>query len=64
MIDLSAPRVVTFVISVVIALIAVVIHYSHVANPHVHSGFVVLLVGYLVLAPAICSARFARSRLK
>jgi hypothetical protein len=33
----------------VIALIAVIIHFAHVRIPHVHSGFVILLVGYLVL---------------
>jgi hypothetical protein len=32
-----------------VAIIAVVIHYAHIAIPHIHSGFVVLLVGYLIL---------------
>jgi hypothetical protein len=48
--ELSAPKIITFAISVVIAVIAVIIHYAHIALPHVQSGFVILLVGYLVLA--------------
>ena len=52
--ELSAPKVITFIISIIIAAIAVVIHYAHIDLPHidlphVHSGFVILLVGYLVL---------------
>ena len=49
-IELSAPRTITFIISVVIALIAAVIHYAHLDIPYVHSGFTLLLVAYLVLA--------------
>jgi hypothetical protein len=48
--DLSAPRIVTFVISVAIAVVAVVIHYGHIAIPPIESGFSILLLGYLVLA--------------
>ena len=29
--------------------IAVIIHYANVPIPYVHSGFVILLIGYLVL---------------
>jgi hypothetical protein len=47
--QLSAPTMVTFVISVLVAIIAVVIHYAHIPNPITHSGFVILLLGYLVL---------------
>jgi hypothetical protein len=47
--ELSAPKVITFIISIIIAAIAVVIHYAHIDLPHVHSGFVILLVSYLVL---------------
>ncbi len=36
-------------ISVAVAVIAVIIHYANVAIPYVHSGFVILLIGYLVL---------------
>jgi hypothetical protein len=48
--DLSAPKVITFSVAVVIALIAAIIHYAHLSVPVVHSGFTLLLVGFLVLA--------------
>jgi hypothetical protein len=32
-----------------VAVIAVIIHYAHLSIPHVHSGFVILLIGYFVL---------------
>jgi len=48
--ELSAPKVITFVISAIVALAAIVVHYAQIAIPHVHSGFVVLLVAYLILA--------------
>jgi hypothetical protein len=50
MLELSAPRVITFVISIIIAAVAVVIHYAHLSIPYVHSGFVVLLIAYAILA--------------
>jgi hypothetical protein len=49
MFALTPPKQLTFWISVVIAAIAVLIHYGHFDIPHIHSGFVILLVGYLVL---------------
>ena len=48
--DLSAPKVITFSAAVVIALIAAIIHYAHLSVPVVHSGFTLLLIGFLVLA--------------
>jgi len=49
--ELSAPKNITFVISVIIAVVAAVIHYAHLNVPYVaHSEFTLLLVGYLVLA--------------
>lgn len=48
MLELSAPRIITFVVSIIIAV--AVIHYANIAIPHVHSGFVVLLIAYLILA--------------
>jgi hypothetical protein len=48
--ELSAPKVITFIVSAIIAAIAAVIHYGHLDIPYVHSGFTLLLVGYLVLA--------------
>ena len=50
LLDLSAPKVITFSVAVVIALIAAIIHYAHLGVPVVHSGFTLLLVGFLVLA--------------
>ena len=50
MLDLSAPKVITFIASVVLALVAVVIHYAHIAVPFSRTGFTILLVAYAVLA--------------
>ena len=50
MLELSAPKIITFVVSIIIAAVAVVIHYANISIPHVHSGFIVLLMAYLVLA--------------
>jgi hypothetical protein len=49
MLRLTPPKQVTFFISIAVAVIAVIIHYAHVDIPHVHSGFVILLIGYLLL---------------
>ena len=48
--DFSAPRVITFSVAVAVALIAAIIHYAHLAVRLFHSGFTLLLVGFLVLA--------------
>ena len=48
--DLSAPKVITFGVAVVIALLSAIIHYAHLSVPVVHSGFTLLFVGFLVLA--------------
>ena len=50
MLDLSAPKVITFVASVVIALAAVVVHYAHIPVPFSRTGFTILLLAYAVLA--------------
>ena len=49
MLDLSAPKVITFIASAVLALVAVVVHYTHMEVPFTHSGFSILLVGYVLL---------------
>jgi len=50
MLRLSAPKHVTFYISVAVAVIAVILHYTGIPIPHVtQSNFVTLLLGYLVL---------------
>jgi hypothetical protein len=48
--ELSAPKTITFIVSVIIAAIAAIIHYAHLTVPVTHSGFTLLLIGYLVLA--------------
>ena len=48
--ELSAPKVITFIVSAILALVAAVIHYAHVEVPFTRTGFTILLVGYLVLA--------------
>ena len=48
--ELSAPKLITFVVSAILALVAAVIHYAHVEVPFTRTGFTILLVGYLLLA--------------
>ena len=50
MLELSAPKIITFVISIIIAAVAVIIHYAHISIAQIHSGFIVLLIAYLILA--------------
>jgi hypothetical protein len=47
---LTPPRVVTFVISLVLAALAVLAMYGHPAALHGINGFVILLVAWLALA--------------
>jgi small-conductance mechanosensitive channel len=49
--ELTPPTFVVFVISVILALVAVLVHYGHVAVPIVGSAhvFEVLLAGYVVM---------------
>jgi hypothetical protein len=48
--QLTPPAQATFIISVVLAAAAVVIRYAGIEIPVIHShGFIVLLLGYLVL---------------
>jgi hypothetical protein len=50
MFRLTAPKHVTFYISVAVAVIAVVLHYAQIPIPHVtQTNFVTLLLGYLLL---------------
>ena len=49
--ELSAPKNVTFIVSVVLAIVAVVVHFAKLDLPISPSqGFMILLLGYLVLA--------------
>jgi len=49
MLRLSPPKHVTFFISIAVAIIALIIHYAKIDIPHVQSGFVIRLIGYVVL---------------
>jgi hypothetical protein len=46
---LTAPRVPTFVLSIVLALLAVLTAYGHVPQLHGISSFVVLLIAYVIM---------------
>ena len=46
---LTAPKVPTFVLSVVLALLAVFAAYGHIPQLHGISSFAVLLIAYVVL---------------
>jgi hypothetical protein len=49
--ELTPPSFVVFVISIILALLAVLVHYGHVAIPIIGSAHVfdVLLAGYVVM---------------
>jgi len=47
---LTPPKLVTFVISLVLAVVAVLAVYGHFAPLHGINGFVILMVAWLVLA--------------
>jgi len=47
---LIPPKLVTFVISLVLAVVAVLAVYGHFAPLHGINGFVILMVAWLVLA--------------
>jgi hypothetical protein len=46
---LTAPRVPTFAISLILALVAVFAIYGHIQALHGINGFVILLLAYVVL---------------
>jgi len=47
--NISAPKQVTLLISVLIAVFAALVHWGVLPVAQLHSGFTVLLVGYLLL---------------
>jgi hypothetical protein len=69
MFRLKPPTEATFFVSVVIAVIAVILHYAHIAPPQLthrvavptvgHSNFVTLLLAYLVLLAGNLSKRLS-----
>ena len=46
---LTPPKQVTLLISLILAIFACLVHWLHIAVPPLHSGFVILVLGYLVL---------------
>jgi hypothetical protein len=50
---LTPPKVLTFIISLVLAVVAVLAVYGHVAPLHGVNGFVFLLVAWIVLTAGV-----------
>ena len=49
--ELSAPKLITFIVSAVLAVVAVVVRFADIDLPILPThGFAILLLGYLVLA--------------
>ena len=46
---LTPPKQLTLIVSLIIAIFACLVHFVHVASPPLHSGFVLLVLAYLVL---------------
>ena len=46
---LTPPKQLTLLVSLLLAIFACLIHWLHIAVTPFHSGFVVLVLGYLVL---------------
>jgi hypothetical protein len=46
---LTPPTQVTLLVSLILAIFAAVVHWVPLAVPHLHTGFTVLMLGYLVL---------------
>lgn len=49
MIELTPPKQVTFLVSVLVAIFAALVHWGVIPVAQLHSGFTVLLIGYLIL---------------
>jgi hypothetical protein len=47
---LTPPKVITFIVSVLLAILAIAAVYGHFAVIRGFNGFVILLIAYLVLA--------------
>ena len=48
--ELSAPKMITFIVSVVLAVVAVVVHFANIDLPILPTHGFAILLGYLVLA--------------
>jgi hypothetical protein len=49
MLDLTPPKTLTFILSVALATVAAIVHYTKFHVPYTHSGFSILIAGYGVL---------------
>jgi hypothetical protein len=49
MLDLTPPTTLTFFISVALATVAAIVHYTSVHIPYTHSGFSILIAAYGLL---------------
>ena len=49
MIELSPPKQLTLLVSVLVAILAALVHWGVIPLPQLHTGFTVLLIGYLIL---------------
>jgi hypothetical protein len=49
MIELTPPKQITLLISVLVAIFAALVHWGVIPVTQLHSGFTVLLIGYLIL---------------
>ena len=50
---LTAPKVVTFAVSIVLAILALLIVYGNLVQLHGVSGFSILLIAYVVMLAGI-----------
>ena len=46
---LSAPRMITFGVSVIVAVLAVLVVYGHISQLREFNGFLILMISYLIL---------------
>jgi len=46
---LTPPKQVTLMLSLILGIFACLVHWLHLASPPLHSGFVFLVLAYLVL---------------
>jgi hypothetical protein len=46
---LTPPKQVTLLVSLILVIFACLVHWLHIVVPPLESGFVILLLGYVVL---------------
>ena len=50
---LTPPRQITLIVSLLIAIFAALVHWTHIAGTSLGTCFTVLLIGYMVLLAGI-----------